>query len=141
MSHELYKGRHRQQVELLREQNQVTEEKIAYLRDMDKKLKQITLEWKKAEDKNEVIKQIQNLLFKKKEHVVNNKLAKKVEGKYTEIKAEVEVGSRVKLRKNFQVGEVKELRGKRAIVQVGAVPISVDLNDLVVVEEKESSSS
>src|ERR1044071_4421360 len=115
MSHVLDKGRHRQQVELLREQNQVTEEKIAYLRDMDKKLKQITLEWKKAEDKNEVIKQIQNLLFKKKEHIVNNKLAKKVEGKYTEIKAEVEVGSRVKLRKNFQVGEVKELRGKRAI--------------------------
>jgi DNA mismatch repair protein MutS2 len=95
------------------------------------------LEWRKTEDKDEVVKQMHNLLFKKKEQVVNNKLAKKVEGKYTEIKAEIAVGSRVKLKKNFQVGDVKEIRGKRAIVQVGLIPMSVEISDLVVVEEKE----
>ena len=41
----------------------------------------------------------------------------------------------VKLKKNYQVGEVKEIRGKRAIVQVGQLPINVDLADLVVVEK------
>ncbi len=129
--------RHRQQVEVLKEQNQVTEERIAYLKDMDRKLKQILLDWKKSDDKNELIKQMQNLLFEKKDQAVNNKLAKKVDGKYKEVKAEIELGSRVKLKKNYQVGEVKEIRGKRAIVQVGLIPMSVDLSDLVVVEEKE----
>jgi DNA mismatch repair protein MutS2 len=133
----LDKERHRQQVELLKQQNQVTEDRINYLKDMERKLKQMLLEWRKTEDKDEVVKQMHNLLFKKKEQVVNNKLAKKVEGKYTEIKAEIAVGSRVKLKKNFQVGDVKEIRGKRAIVQVGLIPMSVEISDLVVVEEKE----
>jgi DNA mismatch repair protein MutS2 len=133
----LDKERHRQQVEVLKHQNQVTEERIIYLKDMERKLKQMLLEWRKTEDKDEVVKQMHNLLFKKKEQVVNNKLAKKVEGKYIEIKADISVGSRVKLKKNYQVGDVKEIRGKRAIVQVGAVPMSVEISDLVVVEEKE----
>jgi DNA mismatch repair protein MutS2 len=133
----LDKERHRQQVEILKQQNQVTEDRIDYLKDMERKLKQILLEWKKTENKNEVVKQMQNLLFKKKEQVVNNKLAKKVEGKYQEVKAEIAIGSRVKLKKNYQVGSVKEIRGKRAIVQVGLIPMSVELSDLVVVEEKE----
>ena len=46
------------------------------------------------------------------------------------------VGAKVKLKKNYQVGSVKEIRGKRAIVQVGLLPMSVDLADLVVVQEK-----
>ena len=137
LSNVLDKERHRQQVEILKQQNQVTEERIDYLKDMERKLKQILLEWKKTEDKNEVVKQMQHLLFKKKEQVVNNKLAKKVEGKYLEVKDEISIGARVKLKKNYQVGSVKEIRGKRAIVQVGSIPMSVELSDLVVVEEKE----
>ena len=137
LSQMLDKERHRQQVEILKQQNLITEERIGYLKDMERKLKQILLEWKKTEDKNELVKQMQNLLFKKKEQVVNNKLAKKVEGKYQEVKAEILVGSRVKLKRNYQVGSVKEIRGKRAIVQVGLIPMSVEISDLVVVEEKE----
>ena len=131
------KERHRQQVEVLKQQNQVSEERIAYLKDMERKLKQVVFEWRKAEDKNEVIKQMQSLLSSKNGQLQTNKLAKKIEGKYKEVKADIAVGSRVKLKKNYQVGEVKELRGKRAIVQIGALPMSVDIADLVVVEEKE----
>jgi DNA mismatch repair protein MutS2 len=94
------------------------------------------LEWRKAEDKNEVVKQMHNLLFKKKDEVVKNKLAKKVENKYQEVNADINVGAKVKLKKNYQVGEVKEIRGRRAIVQIGLLPMNVDLDDLVVVEEK-----
>jgi DNA mismatch repair protein MutS2 len=34
------------------------------------------------------------------------------------------------------VGVVKEIRGKKAIVQVGVIPITVDLVDLVKVMER-----
>lgn len=136
MTHVMDRERHRQEVELLKQQNQITEDRIAYLKDMERKMKQILLEWKKAEDKSEPLKQMHNLLFKKKDQVVTNKLAKKVEGKYQEVPAEIVVGAKVKLKKNYQVGSVKEIRGKRAIVQVGLLPMSVELSDLVVVEEK-----
>jgi len=103
---------------------------------MERKLKQIVLEWKKSENKNEVVKQIQELLFKRKEHHITNKLAKKIESKYRELDADIRVGSKVKMKKNHQVGEVKEIRGKRALVQIGVLPMNIDLNDLVAVEEK-----
>ncbi|NCT95054.1 MAG: DNA mismatch repair protein MutS [Chitinophagaceae bacterium] len=129
------KERHRQQVELLKNQNRIAEERIAYLKDMERKLKQIVLDWKKAENKEEVVKNLQNLLFKRKDEIVVNKLAKKVDQKYKELNQHITVGSLVKLRKNYQVGEVKEIRGKRAIVQIGIIPMNVDLADLVPVEK------
>jgi DNA mismatch repair protein MutS2 len=133
------KERHRQQVELLKQQNRITEDRIAYLKDMERKLRQIVLDYRKAEDKTQVINHLQDLLFKKKEAVVVNKLEKKVNSKYKELKTNIEVGSLVKLKKNYQVGEVKEIRGKRAIVQIGVIPMNVDIADLVAVEKKEES--
>lgn len=135
----LNKEKHRQQIELLRHQNKVTEDRIAYLKDTERKLKQIVFEWKKTDNKEEVLKQIQNLLFKKNEANTNNRVAKKIESKYKEVNAEIAPGVRVKMKKNFQVGTVKEVRGKKAIVQVGMVPMTVDLDNLVVVEEKKES--
>jgi DNA mismatch repair protein MutS2 len=133
----LDRERHRQQVELLKHQNKVAEERLVYLKDMERKLKQIVLDWKKAENKNEVVKNLQNLLFKQKETIVVNKLAKKVDKTYKELNQHIEVGSLVKLKKNYQVGEVKEIRGKRAIVQIGVLPMNVDLADLIPVEKVE----
>lgn len=130
------KERHRQEVELIKQQNKITEDRIAYLKDMERQMKLIILDWRKAEDKSEPIKHMHNLLFKKKDDIVINKLAKKIQGKYEEIPTDITVGAKVKLKKNYQVGYVKEIRGKRAIVQVGLLPMSVDLNDLVVVQEK-----
>jgi DNA mismatch repair protein MutS2 len=137
MEQVLEKEKHQQQVELLKHQNKVAEERIAYLKDMERKLKQIVLDWKKSENKNEVVKNLQNLLFKQKETIVVNKLAKKVDLKYKELLVNIEVGSLVKSKKNYQVGEVKEIRGKRAIVQIGVLPMNVDLADLIVVEKIE----
>ena len=133
----LDKERHQQQVELLKHQNRITEERIAAMKDTERKLKQIVLEWRKAENKEDVQKQIQNLLFKKNEQTVNNRLAKKADKKYKEIQEEIKEGSKVKMKKNHQVGEVKEIRGRRAIVQIGLLPMNVDLSDLIAVQEKE----
>lgn len=136
MTFTMDKERHRQQVELQKQQNQITEERLVYLKDMERKLKQIILDWRKAEDKSEPIMQMHNLLFKKRDEMIKNKLEKKVDKKYKEVSADINIGSKVKLKKNYQVGEVKEIRGKRAIVQVGLLPMSVDLADLISVEEK-----
>ncbi|MGI8952373.1 MAG: endonuclease MutS2 [Chitinophagaceae bacterium] len=132
----LHKEKHQQQIELLKHQNRITEERIVYLKETERKLKQIIFEWKKTENKEELIKQIQNLLFKRKEQFVNNKLAKKIESKYFETDAAITIGSKVKMKKNHQVGEVKEIRGKRAIVQIGLLPMNVQLSDLVTIKEK-----
>ena len=134
----LDKERHRQQVEILKQQNRITEERIANMKETERKLKQIVLEWRKAENKEDVQKQIQNLLFKKNESDVNNKLAKKADKKYKETTEEIKLGSKVKMKKNHQVGEVKEIRGRRAIVQIGLLPMNVELSDLVAVEEKQT---
>jgi DNA mismatch repair protein MutS2 len=136
LSTELDKEKHNQQVEILKHKNKITEERINYLKDLERKLKQIVLEWKKTEDKGEVIKQIQEMLFKRKENQIKNKLAQKTESKYRELQEPVVVGSKVKMKKNYQVGEVKEIRGKRAVVQIGLLPMNIDLSDLVAVEEK-----
>lgn len=140
MTQVINKEKHRQEIELLQQQNKISEEKITYLKDMERTIKQIVLDWRKAEDKTETMKQMHNLLFRKKDEVVKNKLAKKVDSRYAESDSEITVGATVKLKNNYQVGIVKELRGKRAIVQVGLLPMNVELSDLVVVDEKKVDS-
>lgn len=135
------KERHQQQVELLKHQNKATEERIAYLKDMERKIKQMVVGWKNTEDKEKVIREIQALLFKKDEGKVVNKLQKKVNAKYNEIGGPVNIGDKVKMKKNHQVGEVMEIRGKRAVVKIGLLPMQVEMNDLVVVTEREEGGS
>jgi DNA mismatch repair protein MutS2 len=131
------KEKHRQQVELLKEQNKIAEERLAYLKDMERKLKQMLTEWRKEENKNKVIKQMEALLFKKDEKKVISRMQKKIDSKFSEVGGEIKTGDKVKMKKNHQVGEVIELRGKRAVVKIGLLPMQVDVKDLVVVKEKE----
>jgi len=132
----IHRERHLQQVELLKHQNKISEDRIAWLKEMERKLRQIVLDWRKAEDKNEVFKHLHALLFKQKEKQVTEKVRKKIAAKYTEVSGSAQVGNKVMMKKNHQVGTVKEIRGKKAIVQVGLVPITVDIADLTVVQDK-----
>ena len=136
MEQVLDKEKHRQQVELLKEQNRISEEKMIQLKDMDRKMKQILIEWKKTTDKEKVMKEMFSLLFKKDEKQVVNKLQKKIESKFDEVGGDIRVGIKVKMKRNHQVGEVIELRGKRAVVKIGLLPMQVDIKDLVAVKEK-----
>jgi DNA mismatch repair protein MutS2 len=133
----LNKERHQQQVEILKQQNKITEDRIVYLKDMERKLKQMVVEWKKTEDKNKVVKGIAALLFNKQDQKVKNKMQKKIDAKYEEVNGEIKVGDKVKMKRNQQVGEVLELRGKRAVVKIGLLPMQIDVGDLVIVKEKE----
>ncbi len=136
MEQVLNKEKHQQQVELLQQQNKITEERIAYLKEMDRKLKAIVQEWKRSDNKAEVMKQINALLFDQKQKQLAEKKDKKLNEKFKEVGGEIKPGVKVKMMNNRQVGIVKELRGKNAIVQLGAIPITVSLNDLVVVVDK-----
>jgi DNA mismatch repair protein MutS2 len=103
---------------------------------MERKLKQMLIEWRKTEDKNKVIKEMNALLFKKNEQKAVSKMQKKIDSKFAEVGGEIKVGDKVKMKRNHQVGEVMELRGKRAVVKIGLLPMQMDVSDLVVVKEK-----
>ncbi len=131
------KEKHQQQIELLKNQNKISEEKFLYLKDMERKIKTILIEWKKTEDKSKVIKMMQALLFKQPEKQVLQRKQKKIDNKYIETNESVKQGDKVLMTANRQVGVVTNIRGKKAIVQVGAIAIKVNLADLIVVKDKE----
>ncbi|MBC7874140.1 MAG: DNA mismatch repair protein MutS [Ferruginibacter sp.] len=136
MQHTLDKEKHRQQVELLKEQNRAADDRVAYLKDMERKLKQLLIEWRKEENKNKVIKQMEALLFRKDEKKVVNKMQQKIDSKFSEVGGDINVGDQVKMKKNHQVGQVMEVRGKKAVVKIGLLPMQVAIKDLVVVKVK-----
>ncbi len=130
------KERHRQQVEVLKQQNRITEDRLVYLKDMERKLRTMVMEWKKAEDKNKVVKEIADLLFKKDEQKAVSKKQKQLESRYEEQAGDIAIGDKVKMKRNLQVGEVLELRGKKAVVKIGLLPMQIELSDLVKIKEK-----
>jgi DNA mismatch repair protein MutS2 len=138
MQQVLDKEKHRQEVEILQEQNKISQQKIDYLKDMERRLKAMVIEWRKAENKDEVVKMIHALLFNQKEKMQKEKHQKKLNEKFIEVGGEIKIGDKVKMKQNRQVGVVKEFRGKKAIIQLGVIPITVDLQDLVVVNEKQT---
>lgn len=129
--------KHLQQIELLKNQNQISESKYVYLKEMDRKLKSLLIEWKKTDDKNKVVKMMQALLFKQPEKQILQKKQKKIDNRYTETGEVVNEGEKVLMTANRQVGIVVKIRGKKAIVQVGTMPITVNIDELIVVKEKE----
>jgi len=133
----LDKEKHVQEVERLKLQNLISEEKFAYLKDMERRLKAMVIEWRKSDDKEKVVKMIHALLFNQKEKIVTEKHQKKMNEKFIEVGGSIQIGDKVRMKQNRQVGIVKELRGKKALLQVGVMPITVDLKDLVVVKDKD----
>jgi len=137
MQQVLDKERHRQEMEKLQLQNKISADKLVYLKDMERRLKAMVIEWRKADDKDKVVKMIHALLFNQKEKVATEKQQKKLNEKFIEVGGEIRPGDKVKMKQNRQVGIVKSIRGKKAILQVGSIPITVALGDLVVVKDKE----
>jgi DNA mismatch repair protein MutS2 len=135
------KEKHKQEMERLKLLNTLNEEKLFYLKDMERRLKAMVMEWRKASDKSEVMKMIQALLFKQKEKQVSEKHQKIFRENFEEAPGEICIGAKVKMNKNRQIGLVKEIRGKKAIVQLGIIPITVDMKELTLVKEIEKTVS
>jgi DNA mismatch repair protein MutS2 len=134
------KEQHQQEVEKLKLSNKIAEDKIIYLKDMERKLKALVFEWRKSEDKDSVVKMIASLLMNQKDKFQSEKHQKKINEKFEEVSENIEIGSKVKMKQNRQIGIVKEIRGKKALLQVGIMPMLVEMKDLVVVVEKEEKS-
>ncbi|MBK8494768.1 MAG: DNA mismatch repair protein MutS [Chitinophagaceae bacterium] len=137
MQRVLNKEVHQQEVEKLQLQNRIAADKIIYLKDMERRLKAMVIEWRKSEDKDKAVKMIQALLFQQKEKTAGERQQKKLNEKFEEIGGEIKIGVKVRMKQNRQVGLVKEIRGKKAVLQVGVMPITVALKDLVVVKDKD----
>jgi DNA mismatch repair protein MutS2 len=103
---------------------------------MERKLKSLLMEWKKTDDKNKVIKTMQALLLKQPEKQILKKKQQKIDNKFIETSEAVKLGDKVIMKANRQIGIVTDIRGKKAIVRVGAVPITVAIDGVVVVKEK-----
>ena len=103
---------------------------------MERKLRQMVIEWRKEEDKNKVVKQMEACCLRKMKTNQRIKCKRKLDLKYDEIGGEIKPGDKVKMKRNHQVGQVIELRGKRAVVKIGLLPMQVEIKDLVVVKEK-----
>jgi DNA mismatch repair protein MutS2 len=137
----IHKEKHQQQLQILQEQNKISAERYGYLKEMERKLKQIIFDWRKAENKEEVIKQMKALLLNQKDKPVTEKVKKKFDAKYIEVEGNIQPGSEVKMKNSHQTGTVIELRGRKAIVRMGLLPITINISDLVLIQEKTKSES
>lgn len=137
----LDKEKHAREVELLKEKNRLSEKKLVYLKETERKLRALLAEWKKAEDKSKVIKMIQALLYHQPEKQVLQKKQKKIDSQYTETGEAVKMNDKVVMKSSRRVGTVTALRGKKAVVQVGTIPITVALEDLAVITENEKDKT
>jgi DNA mismatch repair protein MutS2 len=132
----LHKEKHQQQLQILQEQNKISADRYAYLKEMERKLKQIIFDWRKTDDKQEVIRQMQALLFNQKDKPQAEKVKKKFDARYIEVEGDIQPGSAVKMKNSHQTGTVRELRGKKAVVQIGLIPITIDISDLTLIRDK-----
>jgi DNA mismatch repair protein MutS2 len=140
LNQQLEREKHNQQVELLKHQNLVSQEKLVYLKDMERKLKQIVFDWRRSEsdqDKKQLMKNLQALLFNQKEKQVTEKKKKKLDSRYMETGKPPVPGDLVLMSQNNKVGVLASLRGKKAVVNLGTMPLQVNFDDLVAVIEKQ----
>ncbi len=130
------KERKKQHFETLRLQNKIKKEELDYLRDTERKFKQIIQDWKKTENKEEVIGAAEKVLFRRKAVAANAQAAKKADKSYEVVGGVVQVGDLVRHRTTHQVGTVTEMRGKTAIVRIGKLPFTVDVSEWIVVRKR-----
>ncbi len=127
----------KQQQETLRLQNVIKKQELDYLRDTERKFKQIIQDWKKSENKQDVIKAAENVLFRKKQVDSNAASARKADKNFETIGGQPKTGDLVRNKENHQVGTLSELRDKRAIVKIGNMPFNVNIDEWIVVRKKE----
>ncbi|HTN45572.1 MAG TPA: hypothetical protein VL098_04440 [Flavipsychrobacter sp.] len=121
----------------LKLQNKIKKEELDYLRDMERKFKQIIHDWKKAENKQEVIQSAEKILFKRKQIQSNEAAAKKTDKNYETVGAPPQIGDLVRSTQSHQVGTLMSLKGKKAVVQIGNLPFQVNIDEWISVRKKQ----
>jgi len=137
--HLIDKERLRQHYETLKLQNKIKKEELDYLRETERKFKQIIQDWKRSENKQEVLDSAEKILFRKKQIQQNEAAAKKADKKYVVKGGTPQEGDLVRNTLNHQVGRVTEIKGKKAVVKIGQMPFTVSLDEWIIVEAKKET--
>ncbi len=130
------KEKHQQQVTLLKLQNENTNKKLAELKDQERKIKQAVFEWKNSKNKSEAIKNMELLLFNRKKMSSKESLEKKILKNYDILDSPLKVNALALMKSTQQVALIKEINGNKAVLQFGLLPVSIAIEDLVLVQEK-----
>jgi DNA mismatch repair protein MutS2 len=137
LEHTLNREKHRQEMERARLQQRQAKERIEQLRDLERKLKAMIAEWRKSDDKPKAIKAIQTLLYAR-QTVPSRQQARDGAGEQpVPLSGELRVGDRVMLKKTGQPALVQQVRGKKAVVLLGSLPMTVLQTDLAQPRERE----
>ncbi len=126
----------KQQHATLQLQNKIKKEELDYLRDTERKFKQIIQDWKKTENKQDVINAAENVLFKKKQIQNNAAAARKADKAYEITGGKPKISDLVRNKENHQVGTLIELKDKKATVKIGNLPFKVNIDEWIVVRKK-----
>lgn len=135
--HLIDKERLKQHYETLKLQNKIKKEELDYLRETERKFKQIIHDWKRTENKQEVLESAEKILFRKKQIQQNEAAAKKADKKFAILAKEPQEGDLVRHTINHQVGRIAEIKGKKAVVKIGQMPFTVNLNEWITVQARE----
>jgi DNA mismatch repair protein MutS2 len=127
----------KQQHETLKLQNKIKKEELDYLRDMERKFKQIVFDWKRTENKGAVIANAEKVLFKKKHIQQNQAAATKADKNYLVLGKEPEIGDLMRNKDNHQIGRLIAIEGKKAKIRIGHMPFTVTLEEWLVVTPKQ----
>jgi DNA mismatch repair protein MutS2 len=131
------KERVKQQQDALKLQNLIKKEELDYLREMERNFKQIIMDWKKSENKSEVIKNAESVLFKKKQIQSNQSAARKADKNFEIVGGDAKIGDLMRHKANHQIGILNELKDKYALILIGKMPFKVLIEEWVVVRKKE----
>ncbi len=117
-------------------QNQVKKEELENLKNLERKFKQLIQDWKKAENKSEVLDEAENLLFARKAAKTNERFQKKADKNFIKTKEPIEPGALVMNIDNHQVGTIDNIEGKKARVIINKLPFTMGLDRLVAVKHR-----
>ncbi len=130
------KERLQQHYATLKLQNKIKQEEIDYYRDLERKFKQIVNDWKKTENKNEVISNAEKVLFKKRAIQQNQQAANKADKNYKVLGNEAKIGDFLRNKTNHQIGRLMAIDGKKGTLKIGKLPFSIKLDEWITVEPR-----
>lgn len=129
------KERLKQHYATLKLQNKIKKEELDYLRDTERKFKQLVTEWKKASDKQEVIRSAETLLFRRKQLKEQEAAAQKADRMYIVTGKVPRPGDLVRNIHNHQVGTLESVdANKKGMVKINKLSFNVQMKDWIAVE-------
>jgi len=118
-------------------------EELLKLAQLGRKMNSYLEEWEKTKDRKAIIKKFVGSLTadikRKKAENTPDKIEKRKKALIEKLKAEIKVGSLVRMLKSKQTGIVEELKKNDVVVQFGAIRAIVAIQNLQLVREDDTS--